>query len=251
MPSDTGTTPTTGPLGSPTIDAVPTRETATLRAGGACLILGAAAFATVRLMHGDTPAAHAEAALRFVASRPTYAAVHLFAVLAACVALIGLFAFVHSLSSPSGRLLGRAALGSFVAGLAVFAVESTSEGLALPELAEAARRATPGERAELVGAAHAVAAATHGPSLIGMALLFGVSLVLFGSAAVRDGYPGWLGWSGTAVGAVTLLAAAGLFLSPSLFPGALLYGGLGSVLAQAWLLATGVVLLRRPARLPG
>lgn len=221
---------------------------ANLRTGGVSMIVGALAFAAVRLMHGDTPAAHAEAALRFVASRPTYAAVHLFAVLAAVMALIGLVSLAQSLTSASGRLLGRAGLGSFVVGLGVFAVESTSEGLALPELAGAVTRAAPGERAELVGAAHAVAAATHGPSLIGMALMFGVPLMLLGVAIVRDGYPTWLGWSGTAVGTVTLFAAAGLFLSPSLFPGAILYGALGSVVAQAWLLATGVVMLRRPAR---
>lgn len=220
-----------------------------LRVGGVCIVIGAIVFATVRLMHGDTPAAHAEAALDFVASRPTYAAVHLFAVLAAFVALVGLVSLSHSLTRPSAWLLGRAGLASFAVGLAVFTIDSTSEGLALPELAEEASRAAPGERAELIGVAHAVAAAAHGPSLVGMALLFGVPLALFGLAIARDGYPRWLGWSGAATGGVTLIAAAALFLSPTLFPGALLYGGLASVIAQLWLLATGIVMLRRSARL--
>jgi hypothetical protein len=35
-----------------------------------------------------------------------------------------------------------------------------------------------------------------------------------------------------------------LFLIPGLFPGFLLYGVLGSVIAQLWLVATGIVMLR-------
>jgi hypothetical protein len=47
------------------------------------------------------------------------------------------------------------------------------------------------------------------------------------------------------VGGMTMLADVGLFLIPSLFPGFLLYGVLGSVIAQLWLVATGIVMLRR------
>jgi hypothetical protein len=61
-----------------------------LRTGGICLIVGAVVFATWRLLHGDTPAADAEAALNFVRNRPIYPTVHIFAVLAALVVVIGL-----------------------------------------------------------------------------------------------------------------------------------------------------------------
>lgn len=172
---------------------------------------------------------------------------HLFAVFAAVVALAGLVALSHSLTRPAARLLSRAGTAASVVGLAVFTVDSTSEGLALPELAHAATRAGAGERADLVRAAHAVAAATHGPSLVALALLYGVSLTLFGLAMMLDGYPSWVGYSGAVVGAVTLSAAAALYLSPTLFPGALLYGVLASVVAQLWLLGTGIVMLRRAA----
>jgi hypothetical protein len=212
--------------------------------GGGCAIAGAIVFATVRLAHGDTPAADADAALTFVAGRPIYAAVHLLAVVAALAGLLGLMALAGSLTRPVAWLLGRAGVTSAVVGLAVFGVESTSEGLALPELADRAAAASPAERADLVRAAHAVAAATHGPSLMGMALLIGLPLLLLGTAIVLDHYPAWLGWGGTVVGAATLVAAVGLFLEPTLLPGALLYGVLASVLAQAWLLAAGVVLIR-------
>jgi hypothetical protein len=70
-----------------------------------------------------------------------------------------------------------------------------------------------------------------------------VLLLLFGIAMVLDRYPSWLGWTGLVIGGATMLAALGLFLVPSLFPGFLLYGVLGSVIAQLWLVATGIVML--------
>ena len=215
-----------------------------LKSGGVCLIVGAVVFAIVRLLHGDTPAADAGAALNFVQNRPIYPAVHIFAVLAALVVVIGLLALIRSLSRPGPWLIGQAAVISATVGLAIFGVESTSEGLALPELARAAVNADPSQRIEFVRAARAVAAATHGPSLVAMALLIGLPLLLLGIAMVRDLYPSWLGWAGAVIGGATLLAAIGLFLVPSLFPGFLLYGVLASVVAQLWLVMTGFVMLR-------
>jgi hypothetical protein len=215
-----------------------------LKAGGVCLIVGSVVFAIWRLLHGDTPAADAEAALNFVGDRRIYPAVHIFAVLAALVSLIGLVALARSLSRPASWFIGQSAVITATVGLAIFGVESTSEGLALPELAAAAN-ADPSQRADFVRTARAVAAVTHGPSLVAMALLIGLPLLLLGIAMVLDRYPSWLGWAGIMIGGITALAAVGLFLVPSLFPGFLLYGVLGSVVAQLWLLATGVVMLLR------
>jgi hypothetical protein len=215
-----------------------------LKAGGVCLIVGSVVFAIWRLLHGDTPAADAEAALNFVGDRPSYPAVHIFAVLAALVSLVGLVALARSLSRPASWFIGQAAVITATVGLAIFGVESTSEGLALPELAAAAN-ADPSQGPNLVRAARAVAAVTHGPSLVAMALLIGLPLLLLGIAMVLDRYPSWLGWAGIVIGGITALAAVGLFLVPSLFPGFLLYGVLGSVVAQLWLLAAGVVMLLR------
>ena len=224
-------------------DQLPAR-TLSLKTGGVCLLVGALAFATARLLHGDTPAADADAALAFVAGRSTYAAVHVVAVLAATTIAIGLMALAGSLTRPSAWLLGRAGTTTAVIGTAIFGVESTSEGLALPELASAAQ-ADPGQRADIVNVARAVAAATHGPSLVAIALFIGATLLLIGLSIRLEGYPAWLGIVGAIIGAVALTAAAGLYLRPSLFPGALLYGVLASVVAQLWLAAVGVVMLRR------
>lgn len=215
-----------------------------LKSGSVCLIVGSVTFAILRVLHGDTPAADAEAALNFVRNRPSYPAVHIFAVLAALVSLIGLLALTRSLSRPVSGLVGQAAVISGTVGLAIFGVESTSEGLALPELARAASNTDPSQQAELVRAARAVATVTYGPSLVAIALLIGLPLLLFGITMVLEKYPSWLGWAGVVIGGVTALAAIGLFLVPGLFPGFLLYGVLGSVVAQLWLLTTGIVMLR-------
>src|SRR5215213_10519539 len=130
----------------------------------------------------------------------------------------------RSFDRPGSWLIGQAAVVSATVGLAIFGVESTSEGLALPELAEAASNVEPAQRVELVRAAHAVAAGTHGPSLVAMALIIGLPLLLLGIAMVLDRHPSWLGWTGLVIGGATMLAAVGLFLIPSLFPGFLLSG---------------------------
>jgi hypothetical protein len=220
-------------------------DAVSLRIGGVCAVVGAIAFAIVRVLHGDTPAADAQASLAFVAGRAWYAAVHIGAVFATLLTLVGLIALVGSLAHPAAVLLGRFGLATALVGLAIFSVESASEGLALPELARASAGATAEQQAELVRAAHAVLAVTHGPSLVAIALLYGIALIGFGAALVIDDYPSWLGWTGLAGGTLTLLAATGQYLNPELMPGFLIYGVLASILAQAWVIALAVVLLRR------
>lgn len=216
------------------------------KVGGACLIAGAVTFCTVRLLHGDTPAADPEAALAFVHQRPIYPLVHVTAPLAMLLTLTGLMALARSFSRPAAWLVGQSTVASALAGWAVFTVETTSEGLGLPVLADAVAGAEPGARIELVQAARAVATATYGPSLMAMALMIGLPLLLAGTAMVLDrSYPSWLGGAGALVGAATASSAVALFLEPDLFPGFLLYGVLASVLAQLWLIGLGVTMVRR------
>lgn len=180
-----------------------------------------------------------------VANRPTYPAVHVAAVLGALIGVMGLVSMASSMRADAAWLLARAGVVSAVIGLAVFTVESTSEGLGLSVLAKEAASATGAHRADLVRATSGIAEGTYGPSLMGMAVLIGIPLVLVGSAMVMDTYPSWLGWAGICIGAATALVSLVLFLRPDALPGFLLYGVLGSLLAQAWLGACGVVMLRR------
>ena len=91
-----------GPRVGPAVDAA-----LNLRTGGICLIVGAVVFARWRLVHGDTPAADADAALNFVRNRPIYSSVHVFAVLAALVVVLGLLALTRSFDRPGSWSSGR------------------------------------------------------------------------------------------------------------------------------------------------
>ena len=225
------------------------RQVVSLRISAVCTIVGAIAFGIVRSLHGDTPAADAQASLTFVAGRPIYAAVHIAAVFAALLTVAGLIALAGSLTHAAAWAIGRLGVASSLVGLAIFSVESTSEGLALPELARASAHASPDQQAELVRAAQAVLSVTHGPSLAAMAILYGVSLVLFGLAIVLDTYPAWLGWVGIVIGGATLIAATAQYLQPDLMPGFLIYGVLASLVAQLWLITLAVAILRRAGSL--
>ena len=120
------------------------------------------------MLHGDTPGADAAAALTFVATRPIYAGVHIAAVFAALLILAGLISLAGTFTHPIAWALGRFGVATSL-GVAIFGVESTSEGLALSELADASAGASPDQQADLVRAAHAVLAVTHGPSLVAVA----------------------------------------------------------------------------------
>jgi hypothetical protein len=73
----------------------------------------------------------------------------------------------------------------------------------------------------------------------------GAASMLFGLALRSEPYPAWLAWTGVAVGAVTIVAATALFLQSDLFPGALLYGLMVSIVVQSWSLVVGILMWRR------
>ena len=97
------------------VTGAPDRAVLNLRVGGVCLMVGAVLFATVRLLHGDTPAADAEASLNFVQHRSTYAAVHVSAALIMLVTLTGLMALARSLTHPVSWFAGQSAVASALA----------------------------------------------------------------------------------------------------------------------------------------
>jgi hypothetical protein len=216
-----------------------------LRFGAICLIVGSLVVAGFRLAHGDIPAADPEAALRFIAAHPAYAGIHLGTILGVLVWVGGVIAIWSTLASPLGRLLGRLGGASVLVGAAIFIVDFSIDGVAGQDLATAWTGASPTQQADLVLADHVAATMLRGTSLTSIVILWGVPLLLFALAVMSEGYPAWIGWSGVAVGAVTILAALALLLQPDLFPGVVVYGLLASVLVQLWSVALGVLMWRR------
>jgi hypothetical protein len=224
---------------------------AALRLGGICAIVGSLAVFGFRLAHGDPPAAEPEAALRFISEHPAYAGVHLGTILGMLVWVSAFIALSGTLEHWFARLLGRLGIASVLVGAAIFSVEFSIDGIAGQDLATVWAAAPPAAQADLVLAAHAADTMIRGPSLIAIVILWGVPLLLFGRAAMLDGYPAWLGWTGMAVGAVTILGATELLLQPDLFPGVLVYGLLASVVVQLWSLVLGVMMWRRAGTVSG
>jgi hypothetical protein len=141
-------------------------------------------------------------------------------------------------------VLGGLGAASVLVGAAIFIVDFSIDGVAGQALAKAWAAAPPPGRADLVRAADTAFTMLRGTSLTSVAILWGLPLVLFGRAVLLEGYPFWLGWTGLAVGAATIVGATTLALQSDLFPGVLLYGLLVSVV-QLWSLALGTLMWRR------
>ena len=221
-------------------------QAALMRLGGVCAIVGSLAVFGFRLAHGDPPAAEPEATLRFIAGHPAYAAVHLGTILGVLAWVAGFIALADTLThSFEARLLGRWGTASVLVGAALFIVDFSIDGVAGQDLARAWLAAPAEARADLVLAAHTASTMLRGTSLTSIVILWGVPLLLFGRAVLLEGYPTWLGWTGFATGAVTVLGATALLLEPELFPGVFVYGLLASVAVQLWSLLLGVLMWRR------
>ncbi len=163
----------------------------------------------------------------------------------------GIIALAATLTHGLASLLGRMGAASVLVGAAVFIVDFSIDGVAGQDLARAWAAATPADRPDLELAAQTAFTILRGTSLTSILILWGVPLMLFGRAMLLEAYPAWLGWTGLATGAVTILAALALLLREGLFPGVLLYGLLISIVVPAWSLALGATMWRRASVRPG
>jgi hypothetical protein len=220
------------------------RDQLSLRVAAICLIIGSLLTFVARLLHGDLPADDAHAALAFIVARPIYASVHLAAILGVLIATGGFVALASTVTQPVTWLLGRVGSAAAVVGAAVYAVDFSTDGMSGAELASKWQAAAPADKPAIVQSAATVFAALHGPSLIAISILWGLTLVMFGWTAIAARYPAWLGWWGVVTGTVTFLSATALFLMPNLFDGVIVYGLLVS-LALLWSAALGITVWRR------
>lgn len=220
------------------------REQFFLRIGAVCVIVGSVAVFVFRAAHGDLPTDVPVAALPYIASQPNYAGVHLGVILGVLVWVGGFVALSSTLTHPVAWALGRLGAASALVGTAIFVVDFSIDGFAGRALADAWASASPSGRADLEHATDIVLTILGGTSLTSIAILWDLPLILFGRAVAPEGYPFWLGWTGSVVGAATFAAATAQFLHPGLLPGVLIYGPLVFIV-QLWSLALGVASWRR------
>jgi hypothetical protein len=209
-----------------------------------CLAFGSLTAFVARLLHGDLPADDPQPALSFIAARPAYAGVHLAAVLGVLIASGGFISLASAFTQPITWLLGRLGSAAAIVGAAVYTTDFSTDGMTGAELASRWQAASPSDKPAIVQSAGTVFAALRGPSLIGISILWGLAIILFGWAALAARYAAWLGWSGLAVGGVTFLGATALFLSPSLYDGVIVYGLFVSI-ALLWSVVLGIATWRR------
>jgi hypothetical protein len=222
------------------------REKLSLRAAAVCLVIGSLVAGVARMFHGDLPAGDAQAAVRFLQVHPYYVVVHLSAVLGALVATGGYVLLASTFARPWGWVLGRLGMASALVGMAVFVTDFSTDGRSGQSLGAAYAAAAPAARPDIVQSADTIFTALYGASLTAIAVLWGLTLILFALALNSERYPAWLAWPGLVIGAVVFIAAIIEFLVANLYPGVLLYGGLVS-LSLLWGTAVGVTIWFRPS----
>ncbi|NUR88908.1 MAG: hypothetical protein HOY71_32890 [Nonomuraea sp.] len=216
----------------------------TTRAGGVALVAGSVMIGGFRFLHGDLPADDADAALHFIAHHGFYAGIHLGTVCGVLLWTAGIVMLTGAFTHPTATAFGRLAQAAALVGAAVFITDFTIDGVTGQDLAHA--YAAPGAHPQLLVAAETAFALLRGTSLVSIAILWAIPLMLLAPALRRDGFPGWLAWTGLAAGAVSFVAAAALLYRQDLFPGVILYGLLASIVMPIWSIALGVVTYRRP-----
>jgi hypothetical protein len=222
-----------------------TRNQLMLRIGAAALIISSICVLIFRTLHGDLPAEEGGAAsLGFVASYPIYRVVHLGDVLGFLMFAAGLLVLSESLTQDVAWIVGRLGVASALIGVAVHITEFSIDGYALTTLGDIWSVASATERPHLEFVADLAVTMLGGPATVSLGVVWGTTLMLYGFALTKEGYPRWLGWTGTVVGASLFAMAIAKFLRPNLFAGVILYGG-GTWAAHVWALAVGAAMWRR------
>src|SRR5713101_6623381 len=226
-----------------------TRDHLLLRIGAMALVVGSVFIFIFRTLRGHLPAEEGGAAtLNFVASYPIYRAVHLGDVLGFVMFASGLLMLSESLTHQVAWVIGRLGVASVLIGAAVHITEFSIDGYALTTLAQIWSVASAAERPHLEFAADVAVTMLGGPATMSLSMVWGTTLILYGLALNKEGYPRWLGWTGAVVGTFLFAMAIAKFLRPSLFPGVILYGG-GTWAAHLWTRAVAAAMWRRAGTL--
>lgn len=206
------------------------------RATYALIIGGAALILVMGAAHGDLPEGSGEAALRFVAGRRTYAAVHFGSIVGAVLWVLGLRGYPQLLDDARARLVAQWASAAATVGAGVLAVQFSLDGFGLPAIAGHFTAADPVGRETLAHAAEITADAMIGLALMWVILLYGLAIVLVAASSVLDpSGDHWVGAVGMVVGIWTGTAALAVALGATVIPDWLAFVS-GIVGGNLWLI---------------
>lgn len=221
------------------------QRNALLKIGAGCAIVGTLGYLALFLSHGDLPDETAESALAWVAQKPL-SVLHMGIILCFLLWVGALIALASSLVEGTSWALGQLGAAGAMIGATLLAVHYRIDGPALEEVADAWVLAAGAEQARLLDRGDLVILMTGGGFPLYVALFLGLPFVLFGLAVTFSStYPSWLGWLGTAAGAVAFLVGTTNFVGLTFLPMQLFV--LSVFLLDVWMIAIGVLMWRRAA----
>lgn len=219
------------------------------RIGGTAAACGALLGFVGNLIHPVTPMDDPEGVARVIADSGAWIVIHLAIVIGIMLMLGGLVAIHHSIRGGIAEVLARFGLVAGIAGITVGLILVTLDGVAAPQLAEEWAAASPDQQATALALVHVQETLNFALASLFNMLFAGATFILFGLAvALSDVYPRWLGWIVTAAGVGSI--AAGLIQAFTGEPSdaSRLLTIIGPTVITFWLLAMGILLIRRAAQ---
>ena len=197
--------------------------------------------------------ADAATAVRTVAERGSWVAIHLAIIVAILFVIGGLVGLAQLLEDGPGGPLARLGLAAALLGGAAVTVSTAMDGFVMKALALAWASAPAGEAATALGLAAGVKEIDFGIWSTGMLVFFGLTFVCFGAAiCIGRQFPVWYGWMAIAGGGGSAGAALLQIASTGQVQAAETLFLASSLLITFWAFALGIFLWRaaRPARSP-
>ncbi|MEB3370090.1 hypothetical protein [Saccharopolyspora mangrovi] len=229
------------------LTSIQDRRATYLRFGAVCALVGTLGYVVAFVLHGDLPDQSTESLLTFIADRP-WALHHLLIAFCFLLWIGALSGLSHSFTGGKAWVLGRLGQTTSVLGMAVLLWHYNLDGPALEHVADAWVEAEGVEKAVLLERGTILTEATSGMFPLYVALLLGLPFVLFGLAVVcSDDYPSWLGWVGAAAGGLAFAVGSSNFAGFEVLPRNLFV--LSVLLLDFWMIAVGLLMWRRGARL--
>jgi MFS family permease len=218
------------------------------RMGGGAAIIGAVLGLIGNLVHPVTPMNDPVGVARVIADSGTWVLIHVAIVIGIALMLGGLLAIHHSIRDGVAGVFAHFGLWAGAVGIAIGLILVILDGVAAPQLAQEWVSAPPGQQATALALVQANETINFALASLFNIVFAGVTFILFGLAvAFSDGYPRWLGWIVAAAGIGSIGAGLVQAFTGEPSDASRLLTIIGPTVITLWLLAMGILLLRRAA----